>query len=81
MRICTKIDFINNERLRKIGELMKLYRLQSYMSRQDVEDIYGIPRSTIERVENGNNITLLTIFKLLDAYDVPLFELFNELEE
>lgn len=33
------------------------------------------------RIENGSNITMITLTKVLDALEIPLTEFFSDLEE
>ena len=81
MKNSTKLEVDDQIKLMKVGKLLKEYRVDSYLSRQDVEDMYGVSRSTVERVENGNNLTLLTFFKLICAYDVSILDFIQNLEE
>ena len=76
------MDYYNeyHEELNKVGQVLRDYRKYSYLSRYDVEDKYGISRSLVERAEKGSNITLITLFRLCDIYDLSPAELMDELE-
>ena len=53
------------------------------MSRQDMEDEYGISRAVVERVESSSmpvNITLRTILEMADIYMISPSELFEDVE-
>ena len=75
------IEEHNRERLRIIGKFLRDYRMREFMSREYVEENYSISRSVIERAEKGENITLSTLFRLLDAYDIDTEELLTEIED
>ena len=70
----------NKQRLKMIGEILKQYRMFNFMSREYIEDTYLLSRSVVERAERGENITVYTLFRLLDVYDINADELFREVE-
>ena len=71
----------NRERLRIIGKILRDYRMREFMSREFVEENYSISRSVVERAEKGKNITLTTLFRLMDAYAIDVEELLTEIED
>ena len=73
----------NSERMKHISGLFLECRRWTGMSRQDMEDEYGISRSVIERVESSSmpmNITLRTILEMADIYMISPSELFEDVE-
>lgn len=75
-----KIKKHNKERLKYIGGLIKEYRFETGLSRVDFSNEHGINRITIQNIENGKNITLLTLFRVLDSVYCPLNEFFYDVE-
>jgi len=75
-----RIEPHNKQRLKMIGKILKEYRMFNFMSREYIEDTYLLSRSVVERAERGENITVYTLFRLLDVYDINADELFREVE-
>ena len=70
-------------RLEYISRLFLEHRRWLGLSREQVEcESGGISRSVIERVESLNdlNLTLKTVFELADFYQIPIHEIFQEIE-
>jgi len=70
----------NVDRLKTLGKVLREHRELSFLSRDYIDKEYSISKSLIERAEKGANITLMTLFRLCDIYDIPLYELMNEVE-
>jgi len=73
----------NSERMKHLSGLFLECRRWTGMSRQDMEDEYGISRAVIERVESSSeplNITLRTILEMADIYMISPSELFEDVE-
>ena len=71
----------NKERLQSITTFLKWYRINSGLSQRELSEYSGVHRNTIVRYEsdNTNNLTLLTVFEIVDALDLSLNEVFKEL--
>jgi DNA-binding XRE family transcriptional regulator len=50
------------------------------MTQEELSHILNLHRNTIQRAENGQNITLLSIFELADALDISIKDLFQDIE-
>lgn len=67
-------------RLNYISLFLKNIRINDGLSQQDVSDQCNLHRNSIHRVENAQNITVLTLLELCEAYNLPLAEMFMEIE-
>lgn len=77
----TNIDQdLNCRRLNYIGQYLKQLRLYEGFTQHEAASRSGISRNCLQNAEHGHNITILTIFKLVDFYDLSASELFTELE-
>jgi len=56
------------------------YRFSMGLTQDEFSQNSGLHRNTIQRAENGKNITLLTVCELADALDLSLKELFQDIE-
>lgn len=74
------LNDIDRFRLHRIGNLLKQYRLGIMLSRSELASQEKIHKSLIERIETGNNVTLLTLFKFCRIYGIYLNELFQDLD-
>jgi len=65
-----------------IGEKLKAIRDEKDLSQGDIERRTGLLRCYISRVENGHTVpSLETLQKMAKALEVPLYQLFTDLEE
>ena len=67
------------KRMEKINSMLREMRFSEGLNQNGFADI-GITRRQIQRGECGNNLSLLSLFKLLDAYGYNLDEFFNGME-
>jgi predicted transcriptional regulator len=75
-----QVEEHNVDKLKILGNVLRQYREINSFSRGYIDNEYSISKSLIERAEKGANITLVTLFRLYDIYDIPLYELMNEVE-
>jgi len=75
----TPIAVHNKKRMRQIGDFIKEFRRDMY-SREEFAEINNIPKSVIERAENGENITVHSVFRICDALQISPEGLFFEVE-
>ena len=68
------------KRLKHIGAFIRGLRLADGKSQVESSQEMGIGRATLQASEYGENISLLTMFKIIDAYDMTLEEFFTEME-
>src|ERR1700674_1460158 len=65
-----------------IGDRLRAVREEKKLSQGDIEKRTGLLRCYISRVENGHTVpSIETIEKLARALEVPLYQLFYDVEE
>ena len=55
----------NTELMNVIGEKVKTIRLNINMTRDELQEASGVHKKTISDLENGKNVTLLTLIAVL----------------
>lgn len=73
------ISNINSKRLLELSTFLRELRFNSGLTQQELSN-HNLHRNTIIRAENNHNITLVTLFELVDAYEINLSELFQDME-
>ena len=69
------------KRLAYTGQLLREYRWGNGMSRRDVEEVYGISRRTIERIEHGHPISVISLYRYASCFGLePSDLLFRDSE-
>lgn len=65
-----------------IGQILKEYRIDvAKKSINSVAHEYGLDVGNISRIENGvTEVKLVTLWKLADAYEIPLSVLIQKIE-
>ena len=67
-----------HSRLTAISNFIRVYRVDSGITQQQLSEQSNLHRNTIINAESAKNITLLSLFELLDALDVSPEELFQD---
>ena len=70
----------NLDRMEYLGSLLKQYRWDTMLSREDFAKEYGVSKCLVERIEGGKNITLHSLLRILDIYMVSPEEVFMGVE-
>lgn len=70
-----KIPEITKQRLNFLGALLREYRWQENLTRLEVQEHSGIHHRTISRIENGENVSLVTLMHYLNFLDLDLTEI------
>jgi transcriptional regulator with XRE-family HTH domain len=70
----------NRKRLEYLGTYLRELRFNEGMTQKELSQNLNLHRNSIIRAENNHNITLLTVFELVDALDISLSELFQDME-
>lgn len=70
----------NRVRHTAISNFIKVYRVNSGITQQQLSEHSNLSRNTIINAESGKNITLSSLFELLDALDVSPEELFYDMK-
>ena len=65
----------NKHRLGEIGNLIRNYRINEGMSRQDLSEVSGVHENTIARMESGGNTTLLNLVVIADGLGIDIGDL------
>ena len=75
-----KKDEIADERIQTIAKKIRQLRIEAnYTSAESFAYEHEINRVQYWRVENGTNLTLKTLLKILDIHKISLSDFFKEL--
>ena len=74
-----KIQPHNQRRLEIIGRMLKEIRFSEGRNQDEYVD-FGLTRRQIQRGQYGSNLTLNTLFTLLDCHGYRLDEFFEDME-
>ncbi len=55
-----------------IGGMLREYRWEQDQTRLEAQELSGIHRRTISRIENGENVSLITLFHYLNFLDLEM---------
>ena len=70
-----------NERIRHVGNRLKLLRIQKGLGQNEVARMMGISQAHLSNIEGGrSNITLSNLLKLHDVLEVPMADLFVDID-
>jgi transcriptional regulator with XRE-family HTH domain len=61
---------VEKEFLSKVGEKVKLYRTKKQLTLQEFGEDIGLDKGNTHRLENGKNMTLLSLFKIAAILEV-----------
>jgi len=70
----------HKNRLEYLGAFLRLARIIECKSIIEACEKMDINKNTLLRVENGENSTLVTLFKIADYYKIPISELFLDID-
>lgn len=73
------ISPLNQSRLKKTGTMLKEMRFSEGKNQDQFTD-FGVSRRQIQRGESGCNISLISLYKLIDVYGYSLDEFFKDME-
>jgi len=74
-------DMAEDGRLAQIGNRIRtLRKANTNLSAEDFANEKGFDRVQYSRIENGANITMKTLLKVVDAYNMTLEEFFSDLD-
>ncbi len=57
-----------HKRLANTGQLLREYRWGSGMSRKKIEEEYGISRRTVEQIETGRPISVISLYRYASCF-------------
>lgn len=76
-----KFQIPEDSRLAEIGNRVRaLRKANTNLSAEDFANEKGFDRVQYSRIENGANITMKTLLKVVDAHNMRLKEFFSNLE-
>lgn len=76
-----KNKILEDNRLAKIGNRVRaLRKANTNLSAEDFANEKGFDRVQYSRIENGANITMKTLLKIIDAHNISLSEFFSSFE-
>lgn len=58
-----EIPQLYHKRLRYTGQLLREYRWSTGMSRLQIEEEYGVSHRTIEQIERGRPISMISLYR------------------
>jgi transcriptional regulator with XRE-family HTH domain len=67
------------KRLEYLGTYFRELRFVHGLTQKEVSEDINLSLNTILRIENSENYTLLTLFKLADYYEIDVHELFIDM--
>ena len=65
-----------HKRLAYTGQLLREYRRCTGMSRQQAEEEFGISRRTIEQIETGRPISLISLYRYASCFGLEPGDIF-----
>ena len=70
-----------NERIRVVGNRLKLIRIQKGLGQNEVAKLMGISQAHLSNIEGGrSNITLSNLLKLHDVLEASMADLFVDID-
>ena len=76
-----EVPEIYHKRLAYTGNLLREYRWDSGMSRKKIEAEYGISRRTVEQIERGRPISMISLYRYISCFGLePVDVLFRDSE-
>ena len=70
-----------NERIRLVGNRLKLIRIQKGLGQNEVAKLMGISQAHLSNIEGGrSNITLSNLLKLHDVLEASMADLFVDID-
>ena len=74
------IKDIHAQRLATISLMLRELRFNYGLTQEQFAQQINKPRNSVSRAENSCNLTLLSLFVLLDGYEISLDEFFSGLK-
>lgn len=71
---------VHDLRFKAIANLLTEWRRSQGLSQLELCNQGQLHRNTVQRAENGKNITLLSLFMIVDALDISPKEIFLDIE-
>lgn len=75
-----EIPDIYQKRLNHLSTYLRELRINQGMTQKELCENLNLHRNTVIRAENAHNLTLLSLFELVDSLDISLKDLFCDVE-
>ena len=75
-----QIEEHKKNRLIALSGFIKELRLSNGLTQEEASGEMGIHRNTLTRLENYNNYNILTLFTVIDYFNIPISEFFMGIE-
>jgi transcriptional regulator with XRE-family HTH domain len=69
----------NSKRLSYLSTYLRELRLNENLTMDELSQQMNLHKNTILRAENSHNLTLISVFKFADEFNIPVHELFREI--
>ena len=73
------ISNLNKKRLEHLALIIKNYRLNESLTQKDFGSISKVHVNTIHNLEQNRSVTIITLFKCVDAMGIRVSELFEDI--
>ena len=70
----------HQKRLEIISTYLRASRFVEGLTQTELSENLNLHRNSLQRAENGENITLLSLFEIVDGLDISPRELFTDIE-
>lgn len=75
------ISKVHKKQLKVLGRYLRELRVNEGMTQIELGDQLQLHRKTIQNVENGRNVTLLTVFVLANGLGIDIKDLMSIIDE
>lgn len=64
----------HQKQLELFGRFLRELRLSNGFTQEELSDYTNVHRGTIQRLEHGKNVTLLSVIEIAEALDIDLIK-------
>lgn len=72
---------LHHNRLKYVATFLKEWRNSQGLTQYALSERTHLHRNSLQRIENGGNMTLLSLFEIADALDINLSEIFIDMKQ
>jgi transcriptional regulator with XRE-family HTH domain len=72
------ISEVHQKRLDLIASYLRELRFNENLTQKEISTDLNLHLNTIIRLENGHNMTLVSLFELCDYYQIAISQIFND---
>lgn len=70
-----EIPKLYHSRLFFIGQLLREYRWEAGYSRSEIQKEFGLHHRTVENIELGRNVSLVSLFRYLSCFNLDFSDM------